>query len=105
MPRVIFKCPHIKGGTAKAAAHLGNAVGYIATRKGVQRIDPGKMNLPVTENQVRIVEKLVREFPLCKGLDEYADYPGPHHRTPWGRYIPLAKHDNESGMSSTFACY
>jgi len=74
MPRVIFKCPHIKGGTAKAAAHLGNAVGYIATRKGVQRIDPGKMNLPATENQVNMVEKLVREFPLSKGLEEYTDY-------------------------------
>ena len=69
MPRVIFKCPHIKGGTAKAAAHLGNAVGYIATRKGAQRIDPGKMNLPATENQVNMVEKLVREFPLSKGLE------------------------------------
>ena len=74
MPRVIFKCPHVKGGTPKAAAHLGNAVGYIATRKGVQRIDPGKMDLPATENQVNMVEKLVREFPLSKGLDEYADY-------------------------------
>lgn len=73
MPRVIFKCPHIKGGTPKAAAHLGNAVNYYATRKGVQRIDPGKMNLPATESQVNMVEKLAREFPLSKGLEEYAE--------------------------------
>ena len=74
MPRVIFKCPHVKGGTPKATAHLGNAVGYIATRKGVQRIDPGKTNLPATENQINMVEKLAREFPLSKGLEEYANY-------------------------------
>lgn len=94
MPRVIFKCPHIKGGTAKAAAHLGNAVGYIATRKGVQRIDPGKMNLPVTENQVRIVEKLVREFPLCKGLDEYADYQESPTRGNASEFITRAIEEN-----------
>lgn len=74
MPRVIFKCPHVKGGTPKAAAHLGNAVNYYATREGVQRVDPGKMNLPATENQVNMVDKLAREFPLSKGLEEYADY-------------------------------
>ena len=41
MPRIVFKCPHIKGGTKKAASHLGNMVEYIATRDGVQKIDPG----------------------------------------------------------------
>ena len=94
MPRVIFKCPHIKGGTAKAAAHLGNAVGYIATRKGVQRIDPGKMNLPATENQVNMVEKLVREFPLSKGLEEYADYHESPTRGNASEFITRAIEDN-----------
>ncbi len=94
MPRVIFKCPHIKGGTAKAAAHLGNAVGYIATRKGVQRIDPGKMNLPATENQVNMVEKLVREFPLSKGLEEYADYHESPTRGNASEFITRATEDN-----------
>ena len=74
MPCVIFKCPHIKGGTAKAASHLENMVGYIATREGVQRIAPEKSASPATEKQIELVEKLVREFPLSKGLFEYADY-------------------------------
>ena len=43
MPRVIFKCPHIKGGSVKAAAHLSNYVKYAATRNGVERVDPGKI--------------------------------------------------------------
>lgn len=94
MPRVIFKCPHIKGGTAKAAAHLGNAVGYIATRKGVQRIDPGKMNLPATENQVNMVEKLVREFPLSKGLEEYTDYQESPSRGNASEFITRAIEEN-----------
>ncbi len=94
MPRVIFKCPHVKGGTAKAAAHLGNAVGYIATRKGVQRIDPGRMNLPATENQVNMVEKLVREFPLSKGLEEYADYQESPTRSNASEFITRAIEDN-----------
>lgn len=94
MPRVIFKCPHVKGGTPKAAAHLGNAVGYIATRKGVQRIDPGKMNLPATVNQVNMVEKLVQEFPLSKGLEEYADYQGSPTRGNASEFITRAIEEN-----------
>ncbi len=35
MPRIIFKCPYIKPGTKKAAAHLNNYVRYVATREGV----------------------------------------------------------------------
>ena len=94
MPRVIFKCPHVKGGTPKAAAHLGNAVGYIATRKGVQRIDSGKMNLPATENQINMVEKLAREFPLSKGLEEYADYQESPTRGNASEFITRAVEEN-----------
>lgn len=37
MPRLIFKCPHIKGGES-AAAHLSNYIKYAATREGVEQI-------------------------------------------------------------------
>ena len=94
MPRVIFKCPHVKGGTAKAAAHLGNAVGYIATREGVQRIDSGKMDLPATEKQVNMVEKLVREFPQSCDLEEYADYQDSPTRGNASEFITRAVEDN-----------
>ena len=39
MPRLIFKCPHIKGGS-QDGAHLKHYVGYIATRDGVERLSP-----------------------------------------------------------------
>ena len=94
MPRVIFKCPHIKGGTKKAASHLANMVEYVATREGVQKIDPGKMNLPVTEKQIKMVEKLVREFPLSKGMEEYTDYLESPTRGNASEFITRAIEDN-----------
>ena len=38
VPRVIFKCPYLKGGSERAASHLHNYVRYMATRKGAQRM-------------------------------------------------------------------
>ena len=60
MPRVIFKCPYVKGGAANSAAHLGNYVRYMATRDGAQRITPAKAQLPATKKQREIVEQLLR---------------------------------------------
>ena len=94
MPRVIFKCPHIKGGTKNAASHLANMVEYIATREGVQKIDSGKMNLPATEKQIKMVEKLVREFPLNKGMEEYTDYLESPTRGNASEFITRAIEDN-----------
>ena len=74
MPRIIFKCPHIKGGTQKASSHLNNYVSYVATRDGVECIKPEKNGLPATQKQKDFIEQLVREFPLSKALFEYADY-------------------------------
>lgn len=47
--RIIFKCPHIKGGTGKASAHLENYVSYVATREGAQKVPENKNNLPATK--------------------------------------------------------
>ncbi len=33
MPRIIFKCPYIKPGTKKAAAHLNNYVRYEVNKR------------------------------------------------------------------------
>ena len=68
-PRVIFKCPHIKGGSVKAAAHLTNYVSYISTREGVDRIDPGQSAKPATKKQVKMVEQLLRDFPSSRSLN------------------------------------
>lgn len=49
MPRLIFKCPYIRGGSKKVAAHLSNYVRYMATREGAQRIAADKAQLPATQ--------------------------------------------------------
>ena len=49
MPRIIFKCPYIKPGTERAAAHLNNYVRYVATRDGTDLLKPDKAGQPATK--------------------------------------------------------
>ena len=93
-PRVIFKCPHIKGGGAKAAAHLSNYVGYISTRVGVERVDLGKAAMPATKKQLKMVEQLLQEFPSSRGLFEYEDFLAAQTRGSASEFITRAIEDN-----------
>ena len=93
-PRVIFKCQHIKGGGAKAAAHLSNYVSYISTREGVERVDPGKAAKPATKKQLKMVEQLLREFPASCGLFEYEDFRAAQTRGNASEFISRAIEDN-----------
>lgn len=99
MPRVIFKCPHIKGGSEKAAAHLGNYVKYVSTREGVERIDPGKAALPATDKQAKLVKQLLREFPHSRDLFEYEDYQAAPTRGNASEFITRAIEDNYEQMA------
>ena len=98
-PRVIFKCPHIKGGGERAAAHLGNYVKYAATRDGVDRIDPGKTMLPATDKQAKLVEQLLRDFPSSRGLFEYEDYQAAPTRGNASEFITRAIEDNYEAIA------
>ena len=94
VPRVIFKCPYIKGGAQRAAAHLSNYVRYMATREGAQRIAPGKAQLPATPKQRNMVEQLLRDFPLSRRLFEYEDYLTNPTRGNASEFITRALEDN-----------
>lgn len=74
MPRLIFKCPHIKGGTSSSASHLGNYVKYMATRDGAERVQWEQDQQPATEQQKKLVAQIVRDFPLSCGMFEYEEY-------------------------------
>lgn len=74
MPRIILKCPYLKGGTEKAAAHLSNLANYIATRSGVEKLTEKNRNLPSTAKQANLIEQIIKEFPGTKNLFEYEDY-------------------------------
>lgn len=94
MPRVIFKCPYIKGGSSSAASHLENYVRYMATRDGAQRIDSGKEALPATKKQQQMVERLIRDFPLSRGMFEYEDFLSAPTRGNASEFITRALEDN-----------
>lgn len=74
MPRLILKCPYLKGGSEKTSAHLKNLVNYIATRDGVEKINIRNKNLSSTKKQEELIAQIIKEFPGTKNLFEYEDY-------------------------------
>lgn len=94
MPRIIFKSPYIRGGSKKAATHLRNYVGYVATRSGVERIPVNKRDLPATKKQKDLVEQITKDFPLSKGMFEYEDYMAKQTRGNASEFISRALEDN-----------
>ena len=94
MPRVIFKCPYLKGGSKRAASHLQNYVRYMATREGAQRMAIGHEQLPATEKQREMVARLLRDFPLSRGMFEYEDYQTAPTRGNASEFITRALEDN-----------
>jgi len=98
MPRIIFKCPYLKGG-AKSASHLNNYVRYMATREGAQHLSPDRARCPVTEPQKQLVERLLRDFPLSRGLFEYEDYVEAPTQGNASEFITRALEDNADQIS------
>lgn len=74
MPRIVLKCPYLKGGTKKSAAHLSNLVTYMGTRSGVEKLPKERSSLPSTLKQGDLIQKIINEFPEAKKLFEYEDY-------------------------------
>lgn len=74
MPRIVLKCPYLKGGTKKSAAHLSNLVTYMATRSGVEKLPKERSSLPSTLKQGDLIQQIINEFPEAKKLFEYEDY-------------------------------
>ena len=94
MPRIIFKCPYIKPGSSKTAAHLSNYVRYVATRDGAEKFTPDKAGLPATKKQRAMVERLLRDFPLSCGMFEYEDYQSAPTRAAASAFVTRAIEDN-----------
>jgi TPR repeat protein len=94
VPRLIFKCPYIKGGTSAACAHLENYVQYMATRNGVERIDPGRDGWQATKRQKEMIKQILRDFPLSRGIFEYEDYLVTPTRSNASEFITRALEDN-----------
>ncbi len=74
MPRIVLKCPYLKGGAKNTATHLSNLVTYMATRSGVEKLPKEKNSLPSTLKQADLIQQIISEFPEAKRLFEYEDY-------------------------------
>ena len=71
MPRLVTKFKYLKPSTRMKA---GGYARYIATREGAEKIDESQKHLPATEKQKKLIRRILRDFPDCKGSHEYADY-------------------------------
>ena len=98
MPRIIFKCPYLKGGSPAVMAHLKNLVGYIATRDGAEKIDPGNTRLAATNKQKELVAPLVQSFPESTELFEYEDYLSAPNRGNASAFITMVIEQNLSQL-------
>lgn len=93
MPRLIFKCPYIKGGEDNSS-HLDNYVRYISTREGVDKNIRHDNSLPATAGQQEMIQKIIKDFPLSRGMFEYSDYMDAPIRANASEFISRALEDN-----------
>ena len=94
MARIIFKCPYLKGGSEKTAAHLRHLVKYIATREGVEKIKSGHELWHSTKKQQNLISQILQEFPDTKELFEYEDYLAQPNRENASEFITIALEQN-----------
>ena len=93
MPRIIFKCPYIRGG-ARNTTRLSNYVRYVSTREGVEKVGPDTATLPATKNQRALVRQLTKDFPQSKSSFEYEDFRAAPTRARASEYISRTMEDN-----------
>jgi len=69
--RLVTKFKYLK---PNRKVSTGGYAKYIATRKGVVKIDDTKKFAPATVLQKNLIEKILKDFPDSKDMFEYADY-------------------------------
>ena len=71
MARLVTKFKYLKPNRKQRA---GGYAKYIATREDAEKIDESFRFAPATVNQVKLIQKLVKDFPDTKEMHEYRDY-------------------------------
>lgn len=76
MSQIIVTSRYLKSGTKKSKNKRRNYTKYIATRESVEVRDQNKKdkNLSATENQKKLLNDLLLDFPEAKKYLEYEDY-------------------------------
>ena len=95
MARLIVKSPYIKcGGGQNASGYLN----YIATRERVEIVPDDR---PPTRKQEQLIQKLVKDFPDARELDEYADYQEHPTKANASTFISQALEENWSDVQKS----
>lgn len=71
MAKLVTKFKYLKPNRKVSA---GGYAKYIATRDGVDKIDDTQKFASATTKQKNLIEKIIKDFPDCKEMFEYADY-------------------------------
>ena len=61
MPRLVTKFKYLKPNDRLSA---GGYAEYIATREGAERIDDSRKLLPATEQQKKLIRRLLKDFQI-----------------------------------------
>lgn len=104
MARIVTKFKYLKPNRKQSA---GGYVKYIATRKGVEKIDDSKKFAPVTVKQQVLIGKLLKDFPDTADSFEYQDYLNNRTIGTASEFISRAIEDNsyEIAGRKTYAKY
>ena len=71
MAKLVTKIKYLK---PTARQNAGGYARYIATREGVEKIDDTKKLEPPTDKQIKLIEKIKKDFPDSTEMHEYDDY-------------------------------
>lgn len=104
MAKLVTKFKYLKPNTPHS---VGGYAKYIGTREGVEKIDDTFKLAPVTGNQKKLINRILKDFPDSKEMLEYADYLSQQTAGAASEFISRAVEDNADEMvgSKTYADY
>ena len=104
MPRLVTKFKYLKPNDRLSA---GGYAEYIATREGAERIDDSRKLLPATEQQKKLIRRLLKDFPDSKHSLEHEDYLQAQTIGAASEYISrtIEEHADQTLDTKTYADY
>ena len=104
MARLVTKFKYLN---ADKRSGVGGYANYIATREGVEKIDESKKFSPATDEQKKLIRKLLKDFPDSKKMLEYEDYMTTPTIEKVSEFISRAIDDNAESLvnAKTYADY
>ena len=104
MPRLVTKFKYLKPNDRLSA---GGDAEYIATREGAERIDDSRKLLPATEQQKKLIRRLLKDFPDSKHSLEHEDYLQAQTIGAASEYISrtIEEHADQALDTKTYADY